>query len=138
MVNWTDSIIHWNQLPGTEVKRLIDTWGKDEAFIAKYDAKHGYVHKPLATSAKPATKTEATTPAKAVKKATTVASKKIAVKAPVRQKHTGADGEIKFVEHRNLFVGFWGGKVVVTKRTEAQCREFLVAEHGAKCGEKTK
>ena len=53
MVNWTDSIIHWNQLPGTEVKRLIDTWGKDEAFIAKYDKKHGYVHKPLATSAKP-------------------------------------------------------------------------------------
>ena len=138
MVNWTDSIIHWNQLPGTEVKRLIDTWGKDEAFIAKYDAKHGYVHKPLATSAKPATKTEATTPAKAVKKATTVATKKIAVKAPVRQKHTGADGEIKFVEHRNLFVGFWGGKVVVTKRTEAQCREVLVAEFGAKCGEKTK
>jgi hypothetical protein len=138
MVNWTDSIIHWNQLPGTEVKRLIDTWGKDEAFIAKYDKKHGYVHKPLATSANPATKTEATTPAKAVKKATTVATKKVPAKAPLRQKHTGADGEIKFVEHRNLFVGFWGGKVVVTKRTEAQCREFLVTEHGAKCGEKTK
>ena len=139
MVNWTDSIIHWNQLPGTEVKRLIDTWGKDEAFIAKYDAKHGHVHKPLVSSATPATKTEATTPAKAVKKATTVATKKaVAPKAPVRQKHTGADGEIKFVEHRNLFVGFMGGKVVVTKRTEAQCREFLVTEFGAKCGEKTK
>ena len=139
MVNWNDPIIHWNQLPGTEVKRLIDTWGKDEAFIAKYDAKHGYVHKPLATSATPATKTEATTPAKAVKKATTVVAKKAVVaKAPVRQKHTGADGEIKFVEHRNLFVGFMNGKVVVTKRTEAQCREFLVAEFGAKCGEKTK
>ena len=134
MVNWTDSIIHWNQLPGTELKRLIDTWGKDEAFIAKYDAKHGHVHKPLATS----TKTEATTPAKAVKKATTVAAKKVPAKAPTRQKHTGADGEIKFVEHRNLFVGFWGGKVVVTKRTEDACREFLVKEFGAKCGEKTK
>ena len=131
MVNWTDSIIHWNQLPGTEVKRLIDTWGKDEAFIAKYDAKHGYAHKPLATSVKPATKTEATTPAKAVKKATTVAAKKVPSKAPLRQKHTGADGEIKFVEHRNLFVGFMGGKVVVTKRTEAQCREFLIKEYGA-------
>jgi hypothetical protein len=138
MVNWTDSIIHWNQLPGTEVKRLIDTWGKDEAFIAKYDKKHGYVHKPLVTSAKPATKTEATTPTKAVKKATTVAPKKAPAKAPLRQKHVGADGEIKFVEHRNLFVGFWAGKVVVTKRTEAQCREFLIAEHGVKCGEKTK
>ena len=129
MVNWTDSIIHWNQLPGTEVKRLIDTWGKDEAFIAKYDKKHGYVHKPLVTSAKPATKTEATTPAKAVKKATTVVAKKVAVKAPLRQKHTGADGEIKFVEHRNLFVGFMGGKVVVTKRTAEACKEFLQATY---------
>jgi transcription elongation factor GreB len=26
---------------------------------------------------------------------------------------------VKFVEHRNLYVGFWGGRVVVTKRTEA-------------------
>jgi hypothetical protein len=32
---------------------------------------------------------------------------------------------VKFVEHRSLYVGFWGGKVVVTKRTEAACREFL-------------
>jgi hypothetical protein len=43
----------------------------------------------------------------------------------MRQKHTGADGEVKFVEHRNLFVGFMGGKVVVTKRTEAACHAFL-------------
>lgn len=43
----------------------------------------------------------------------------------MRQKHTGADGEIKFVAHRNLFVGFMGGRVVVTKRTEAGCRAFL-------------
>jgi hypothetical protein len=134
MTNWTDPVIHWNQLGSTQLKRLIDTWGKDEAFIAKYDKKHGHVHTPIVTSAIPATKTEATTPAKAVKKATTVAPKKTAVaKAPsTRQKHTGADGEIKFVEHRNLFVGFMGGKVVVTKRTEAACREFLVKEFGAK------
>jgi hypothetical protein len=135
MKNWTDPIINWNQLPGTEVKRLIDTWGKDEAFIAKYDKKHGHVHTPSVTSAIPATKTEATTPAKAVKKATTVAPKKaVAPKASTRQKHTGADGEIKFVEHRNLFVGFMGGKVVVTKRTEDACREFLIKEFGVKCG----
>jgi len=37
MVNWTDPIIQWNQLPGTDIRRLLDTWGKDEAFIAKYD-----------------------------------------------------------------------------------------------------
>ena len=129
MKNWTDTCINWNQLPGTEVKRLIATWGFTPEQIAKYDKKHGFVTAP----AKPATKTEATTPAKAVKKATTVVAKKaVAPKAPsARQKHTGADGEIKFVEHRNLFVGFFGGRVVVTKRTEAACREFLIKEHGA-------
>lgn len=135
MVNWTDSIIHWNQLPGTEIKRLIDTWGKDEAFIRKYDAKHGHVHAPLKAAA-PATIAKAMV-AKGVIKPP--AKKAVVAKAPsARQKHTGADGEIKFVEHRNLFVGFMGGRVVVTKRTEAACREFLVNEFGAKCGEKTK
>jgi hypothetical protein len=134
MVNWTDSIINWNQLPGTEVKRLIDTWGKDEAFIRKYDAKHGHVHAPLKAAA-PATIAKAMV-AKGVIKP--VAKKAVANTAPKRQKHIGADGEVKFVEHRNLFVGFMDGRVVVTKRTEAQCREFLVKEFGAKCGDKTK
>jgi hypothetical protein len=133
MVNWTDPIIHWNQLPGTEVKRLLDTWGKDEAFIAKYDKKHGYTASPVSpvkvpakVVVKSATKTEATTPVKAVKKATTVAPKKTST----RQKHTGPDGAIKFVEHRELYVGFFGGKVVVTKRTEEACREYLTREYG--------
>ena len=129
MKNWTDTCINWHQLGSTEIKRLIATWGFTPEQIAKYDKKHGFTNAP----ALPATKTEATTPAKAVKKATTVVAKKaVAPKAPsARQKHTGADGEIKFVEHRNLFVGFWGGRVVVTKRTEAACREFLIKEHGA-------
>jgi hypothetical protein len=129
--NWTDSIIHWNQLGSTATKRLIDTWGKDEAFIRKYDAKHGHVSTAVAVPAKTATKTEATTPAKAVKKATTVAPKKAVAKAPVkRQKHVGTDGEIKFLDHRNLYIGFFGGKVVVTKRTAEQCREVLAKEYG--------
>ncbi len=137
MKNWTDKIINWHQLPATEVKRLIATWGMTDRQIANYDAKHGFETKPKAhvsntdnpvdfPKTKSATKTEATTPAKAVKKATTVATKK----APTRQKHTGADGEVKFVEHRNLYVGFMGGKVVVTKRTEAQCRDFLSTNFG--------
>ena len=50
---------------------------------------------------------------------------KAPAKAPTRQKHTGADGEVKFVDHRNLYVGFYGGKVVVTKRTKEQCLEVL-------------
>jgi hypothetical protein len=130
MVNWTDPIIHWNQLPGTEVKRLLDTWGKDEAFIARYDKKHGYAASSIKVVAKdvikPAVKTEAKTPAKAVKKATTAAPKKTVT----RQKHTGPDGAVKFVEHRELYIGFFGGRVVVTKRTEAACREYLSREYG--------
>ena len=124
MTNWTDPIIHWNQLPGTEVKRLLATWGMDEKAIARYDAKHGYEHRPLAVPA-PA-KAVASKPAVvAVPKAP--AKKAAPARPAARQKHTGVDGEVKFVAHRNLFVGFWGGKVVVTKRTEAACVEFLKA-----------
>jgi hypothetical protein len=129
MKNWTDTCINWNQLPGTEVKRLIATWGFTPEQIAKYDKKHGFVTAP----AKPVTPQ---VPALAGMtplgiKPTKAPAKKAVAKAPTRQKHTGADGEIKFVEHRNLFVGFMHGKVVVTKRTEAQCREFLIKEYGA-------
>ena len=124
MTNWTDPIIHWNQLPGTEVKRLLATWGMDEKAIARYDAKHGFEHRPLAVPA-PAKAVAAKSVVAAVPKAP--AKKAAPAKPAARQKHTGADGEVKFVEHRNLFVGFWGGRVVVTKRTEAACVEFLKA-----------
>jgi hypothetical protein len=139
MKNWTDSCINWHQLSGTEVKRLLDTWGMTERQIANYDVKHGYATAPKAepatkkvvekapakktAEAKPAAKAPAKTPAK--KTAT-----KVVQKAATRQKHTGADGEIKFLDHRDLYVGFWGGRVVVTKRTEAQCRAYLTANHG--------
>ena len=124
MTNWTDPIIHWNQLPGTEVKRLLATWGMDEKAIARYDAKQGFEHRPLAVPA-PAKAVAAKPAVVAVPKAP--AKKATPAKPAARQKHTGADGEVKFVEHRNLYVGFWGGRVVVTKRTEAACVEFLKA-----------
>ena len=122
MTNWTDPIIHWNQLPGTEVKRLLATWGMDEKAIARYDAKHGFAPTQLKVPA-PAKTVAAKPVVVAVPKAP--AKKATPAKPAARQKHTGADGEVKFVEHRSLFVGFWGGRVVVTKRTEAACREFL-------------
>jgi len=122
MTNWTDPIIHWNQLPGTEVKRLLATWGMDEKAIARYDAKHGFAPTPLKVPA-PAKAVAAKDISGAVR--TSMSRTKDIVKRAARQKHVGADGEVKFVEHRSLYVGFWGGKVVVTKRTEAACREFL-------------
>jgi hypothetical protein len=120
MQNWTDKIIHWNQLPGTEVKRLLATWGKTPAEIAKYDKKHGFVN-----AAPKLVAPIAAVPAKAEKPAKTVTAKPAA-----RQKHTGADGEIKFVAHRHLYVGFMGGKVVVTKRTVDACRTVLLEQFG--------
>lgn len=45
----------------------------------------------------------------------------------MRVKHSGADGEVKFVAHRNVYVGFMGGKVVVTKKSEAACKTFLAS-----------
>jgi hypothetical protein len=130
MTNWTDPIIHWNQLPGTEVKRLLATWGMDEKAIAKYDAKHGFAPTPLKVPVP--IKAHVSNTANPVDfpkpEAKKVPAKKAAPAKPVaRQKHTGVDGEVKFVEHRNLFVGFWGDRVVVTKRTEAACVEFLKA-----------
>ena len=122
MTNWTDPIIHWNQLPGTEVNRLLATWGMDEKAIAKYDAKHGFAPTPLKVPA-PAKAVAAKPVATAVPKAP--AKKAAPAKPATRQKHAGADGDVIFLEHRNMFVGFWGGKRVVIKRTEAACREFL-------------
>jgi len=121
MQNWTDKIIHWNQLPGTEVKRLLATWGMTPEQIAKYDKKHGSVNA--------APKLVAPVPAKAEKPAKAPA-KTATAKPAARQKHTGADGEIKFVTHRNLYVGFMGGKVVVTKRTVDACRAVLLEQFG--------
>lgn len=120
MKNWTDKIIHWNQLPGTEVKRLLDTWGMTPEQIARYDRKHGYTS---STPSKPHM-TNTANPVDFPKTEKKAPTKKV-VQKPVRQKHTGADGEVKFVEHRNLYVGFFGGKVVVTKRTAEQCKEVL-------------
>ena len=121
MQNWTDKIIHWNQLPGTEVKRLLATWGKTPAEIAKYDKKYGF--------ANAAPKSVAPVPAKA-EKPTKAPAKTVTAKTTARQKHTGADGEIKFVAHRHLYVGFMGGKVVVTKRTVDACRVVLLEQFG--------
>ena len=126
MQNWTDKIIHWNQLPGTEVKRLIATWGMTPEQIAKYDRKHGYD-----TSVTKAHISNTDNPVDFPKSSTKPVKAKPAVKAdkPTRQKHTGANGEVKFVEHRNLYVGFWGGRVVVTKRTKEACLAVLQKDY---------
>lgn len=104
MVQWTDKHINWQSLSAKEIRGLINTWGDKPAKAPKV--------------------AKVAVPAKG--KVKVAAERKV-----VRQKHFGEDGEVKFVDHRNLYVGFWGGKVVVTKKTEAACREFLKSEFGA-------
>lgn len=122
MNNWTDPIIHWNQLPGTEVKRLIATWGMTPEQIAKYDRKHGFAHAQAQPEPQVVPKPAANAKAKA----------KATDKPSARQRHHGADGEIKFLEHRQLWIGFAGGRVVVTKRTRAACEVVLAEKFGIK------
>jgi len=131
MKNWTDSTINWHQLPGTEVKRLLATWGKNPAEIAKYDKAHGFV---ALESIKPKIKVTPQVAAlpgvtplgiKPVAKKAVKPPKAMELKVAIREKHKGADGEVKFVLHRNLWIGFFGGKVVVTKRSKEQCLEVL-------------
>lgn len=98
MVQWTDKIIQWNQLGSKDIRHLIKTWGTD-------------LNAPTVATVKKPAKAKQTVAAPTVK----------------RQKHTGPDGAVKFVSHRNLYIGFWGGKVVVTKRTAEACQEFLKA-----------
>ena len=119
MKNWTDTCINWHQLTGTEAKRLIATWGMSERQIANYDAKHGFETKPKSATAK-------SEPVKAEAKAP---AKKVATKAPTRQKHVGKDGEVQFLEHRNAWVGFYGGRRVVIKSTREKCLEALRQEY---------
>lgn len=45
------------------------------------------------------------------------------------RKHFGADGEVKFVEHRNIWIGFFGGRAVAKSKTEDGCRAILKRIH---------
>jgi hypothetical protein len=47
-----------------------------------------------------------------------------------RQKHVGVDGEIKFVPHRDLWLGFFGGRPAVKARTQEACQALLKKKFG--------
>jgi len=100
MAQSTDKFINWQALSAKEIARLIKEWGKNE-------------------------------PTKAAK-VKVAASAKLEVSATKRvcRKHVGVDGEVRFLEHRGLFVGFFGGKIVVTKTTAEKVRAALASKFG--------
>lgn len=107
--------IAWNSLTGTQIREVIRMWPELPAYLTKGKSRvviqEGKKAKLPVVDAR-----VAKVPASKIKGVPTVNK---------RQKHTGADGEVKFVEHRNLYVGFFGGRVVVTKRTREACQEYL-------------
>jgi hypothetical protein len=120
MQNWTDKIIHWNQLPGTEVKRLLDTWGKTPAEIARYDKKHGYVNSAPVKAHVSNTDNPVDFPKTAPKKAVP----KTVAKPATRQKHTGADGADQVCSTQKSLRGvlWWQGGSNQTHRRCLPCR----------------
>lgn len=100
MVKHTDVHINWQSLSAKEIAQLIKNWGTAD-------------------------------PTKAAKAEVATAAKlKVATAKRVCRKHTGADGEVRFLEHRGLFVGFFGGKIVVTKPTAEKVRAALALKFG--------
>lgn len=124
--------VAWSSLTATQIKEVIRAWPNVPEYAVLKPS--GSVTPVVAV---PAKKEKANAKSKLAKKgwkaAAKTAAKTAAKPAGKRQKHTGADGEIKFVDHRNLYVGFFGGRVVVTKRTREACAEYLRNVHGVQC-----
>lgn len=112
--------IMWNQYSARQIREIIRAWPELPAFVTGGKSQ-------IVAQAAAATKTPVKTLSVAPAKIQDL--KGLPTK---RQKHFGADGEIKFVEHRGLFVGFFGGRVVVTKRTREACAEYLLNVHGVR------
>ena len=47
-----------------------------------------------------------------------------------RQKHTGLDGEVRYIDHRDQWLGFFGGRAVLARKTEESCRKALKDKFG--------
>lgn len=116
--------IMWNKYSAKQIREIIRTWPQLPAFVE--GGKSQVVMEAAVAAQKP------------VKNLRMARVKPQDLKGlpTKRQKHFGADGEIKFVEHRGLFVGFFGGRVVVTKRTREACQEFLTQVHGCEAQNK--
>lgn len=116
--------INWSSLTGTQIREVIRAWPN----VPEYAQ-----FKPVSKSqAMVQAAQKAKLPVTDVKVRKSRAQDLKGLPTAKRQKHFGADGEVKFLEHRQLYVGFFGGRVVVTKRTREACLDFLSNVHGVK------
>jgi hypothetical protein len=92
------SNILWQNLSVKELNNMIRTWPVDETKVPKVTKKA---------------------------KVKIVAAPRAVQAEKSNHKYAGADGEIKFIEHRSIYVGFFGGKPVAKSKTEAGCRAIL-------------
>ena len=117
--------INWSALTGSQIREVIRMWPEVPAYAIL-----GANKSQIVARAAQATRC-AVVDVKVPKVKVQVQDLK-GMPSTRRQKHFGADGEVKFLEHRQLYVGFFGGRVVVTKRTREACLDFLSNVHGVK------
>lgn len=116
--------INWSSLTGTQIREVIRAWPNVPEYAQFKPVSKSQVVVRAAQKAK--------LPVTDVKVRKSRAQDLKGLPTAKRQKHFGADGEVKFLEHRQLYVGFFGGRVVVTKRTREACLDFLSNVHGVK------
>lgn len=114
--------IPWNNLSAEQIREVIRSWPDLPAFITdrKADRKSAIV----AQAAQ-----KANIPVQNVR-LPKVKARDLKGVPTKRLKHTGADGEVKFVEHRNIWIGFFGGRAVVKRNTQEACRDALRKQFG--------
>jgi len=101
--------ILWQNLSAKQIRDMIRNWPVSE---------------PKASEKAPRT------PVVKQVKAAAPAAPKAAKTADRARKHFGRDGEVKFVAHRNIWIGFAGGRAVIKRSTQKACREALKAQFG--------
>lgn len=126
--------INWGSLTGSQIREVIRTWPDVPEYAVLKPSAIRAVMTPAKTTAptaeiptKKPTKASAKKPAKAPTKKSAAATATVTARA---RKHTGRDGEVKFLAHRNIWIGFAGGRAVIKRSTEQACRDALKAQFG--------
>ena len=108
--------ILWQNLSAREIQKMIQDWVPQNADENKTD-----IVVEVATKTKRKVKNL---------KGSKVKVQDIKGLPSKRQKHTGLDGEVRYIDHRDQWLGFFGGRAVLARKTEESCRKALKAKFG--------